>query len=206
MADIEKLVGSESRLELGQKINDIIENKANTDLSNLSATGESKFNVIVPTGTIISSAGSSTPTGYLYCNGSAVSRTTYAKLFSAIGTTYGAGDGSTTFNLPNYSTYKFVTSETVSVKGNGNGLGLVGADRGGKTIIHMMGAEDQDPGNCEQVILTSSTSPVAVGSSSSRYTTSNDNSVNIIGVTTDATKSGITGTVTTATIKWYIKY
>lgn len=83
----------------------------------------------------------------------------------------------------------------VSVKGNGNGLGLVGADRNGATIIHMMGAEDQDPGNCEQVILTSSTSPAAVGSSSSRYTTSNDNSVNIIGVTTDATKSGLTGSV-----------
>ena len=117
-------MGSESRLELGQKINDIIENKANTDLSNLSATGESKFNVIVPTGTIISSAGSSTPTGYLYCNGAAISRTTYAKLFSAIGTTYGTGDGTTTFNLPNYSTYKFVTSGTVSIKGNGKALGL----------------------------------------------------------------------------------
>jgi microcystin-dependent protein len=40
------------------------------------------------------------PTGYLECDGSAVSRTTYAALFSAIGTTFGSGDGSTTFNLP----------------------------------------------------------------------------------------------------------
>jgi microcystin-dependent protein len=38
--------------------------------------------------------------GFLACDGSAVSRTTYASLFSAIGTTYGAGDGSTTFNVP----------------------------------------------------------------------------------------------------------
>jgi microcystin-dependent protein len=38
--------------------------------------------------------------GWLYCNGDAVSRTTYADLFAAIGTTYGVGDGSTTFNLP----------------------------------------------------------------------------------------------------------
>lgn len=45
-------------------------------------------------------AGSSAPSGWLMCNGQAVSRTTYAKLFSAIGTTYGTGDGSTTFNLP----------------------------------------------------------------------------------------------------------
>ena len=41
------------------------------------------------------------PTGYLICNGSAISRTTYAALFDAIGTTWGTGDGSTTFNLPN---------------------------------------------------------------------------------------------------------
>ena len=44
----------------------------------------------------------SAPTGYLLCDGSAVSRTTYAALFAVVGTTFGAGDGSTTFNLPNY--------------------------------------------------------------------------------------------------------
>lgn len=43
------------------------------------------------------------PTGWLICDGSAVSRTTYADLFAVIGTTYGAGDGSTTFGLPNLS-------------------------------------------------------------------------------------------------------
>ena len=45
--------------------------------------------------------GSTAPTGYLLCDGSAVSRTTYADLYTAIGTTYGVGDGSTTFNVPN---------------------------------------------------------------------------------------------------------
>ena len=54
----------------------------------------------VPTGTIISWS-ASTPSGYLDCDGSAVSRTTYADLFAVIGTTYGSGDGSTTFNVPN---------------------------------------------------------------------------------------------------------
>lgn len=44
----------------------------------------------------------SAPTGYLLCNGAAVSRTTYASLFNIIGTTYGAGDNSTTFNLPDF--------------------------------------------------------------------------------------------------------
>jgi microcystin-dependent protein len=48
-------------------------------------------------------AGSVAPQGYLLCDGSAVSRTDYADLFTAIGTVYGAGDGSTTFNLPDLS-------------------------------------------------------------------------------------------------------
>ena len=56
--------------------------------------------VTSPAGTVIQFAGSSAPAGYLKANGNAVSRTTYAALFAAIGTTYGTGDGSTTFNLP----------------------------------------------------------------------------------------------------------
>jgi len=55
----------------------------------------------VPTGSLFPFAGSAAPTGYLLCDGSAVARTgTYAALFAVIGTTYGSGDGSTTFNLP----------------------------------------------------------------------------------------------------------
>ena len=53
-----------------------------------------------PVGMIVSFAGSTAPTGWLLCQGQAVSRTTYAKLFAVIGTTYGSGDGSTTFNVP----------------------------------------------------------------------------------------------------------
>ena len=54
----------------------------------------------VVTGTILKYAGNDIPNGYLLCDGSAVSRTTYSKLFTTIGTTYGEGDGSTTFNIP----------------------------------------------------------------------------------------------------------
>lgn len=53
-----------------------------------------------PPGMVIAVAMNTAPTGYLKCNGAAVSRTTYAALFAAIGTTWGAGDGSTTFNVP----------------------------------------------------------------------------------------------------------
>ena len=55
----------------------------------------------VEVGTIIAWGATDAPSGYLKCDGSAISRTTYANLFSVIGTRYGSGDGSTTFNLPN---------------------------------------------------------------------------------------------------------
>lgn len=58
----------------------------------------------VPIGTIIPFAGNSVPQGYLLCDGSAISRTDYASLFAVIGTIYGAGDGNSTFNLPNKNT------------------------------------------------------------------------------------------------------
>ncbi len=54
----------------------------------------------VPTAMVMPFASSTAPTGWLECNGNAVSRTTYAALFAIVGTTYGAGNGSTTFNLP----------------------------------------------------------------------------------------------------------
>jgi len=54
----------------------------------------------IPTATIVPWSASSVPTGFLECNGAAVSRSTYSALFAIIGTTYGAGDGSSTFLLP----------------------------------------------------------------------------------------------------------
>ena len=69
-------------------------------LDGVTSNIQTQINSSTPAGTVIQFAGSSAPTGYLNANGNAVSRTTYAALFAAIGTTYGTGDGSTTFNLP----------------------------------------------------------------------------------------------------------
>ncbi len=55
-----------------------------------------------PTGTVTANASKIIPSGWLLCNGQAVSRATYSSLFTSIGTTYGKGDGSTTFNVPDY--------------------------------------------------------------------------------------------------------
>ena len=56
--------------------------------------------VLMPTASLMPYAGSSAPTGYLLCDGAAISRTTYSDLFGVVGTIYGVGDGSTTFNIP----------------------------------------------------------------------------------------------------------
>jgi len=56
-----------------------------------------------PVGSLMPYAGTTPPDGWLICDGSEISRTTYARLFSVIGTTYGAGDGNSSFNLPDFS-------------------------------------------------------------------------------------------------------
>lgn len=67
----------------------------------LTGSGEWKHASGVPVGTVVMFTAAEPPAGYLKCDGAAVGRETCPELFAAIGTTYGAGDGSTTFNLPN---------------------------------------------------------------------------------------------------------
>lgn len=68
---------------------------------------------LVPSGTIIQFAGKTIPDGYLSCNGALVSRTQFADLFAAIGTTWGTGDGKTTFKLPNMH-HRFLEGTTTT--------------------------------------------------------------------------------------------
>lgn len=79
-------------------------------------------------GSVMAYAGSVAPSGWLECDGSAVSRTTYANLFTVVGETYGAGDGSTTFNLPD------LRGEFIRGWDNGRGID------GGRTL----GSTQQD--------------------------------------------------------------
>lgn len=109
--------------------------------------------IVVSPGMVFAYAGGSIPSGYLLCDGSAVSRSTYSSLFSAIGTTYGGGDGSTTFNLPYITDGRFLEgSSTAGTKhnaglpdiigqlsrpysGNGNaGTGAFSGSTGGKSL------------------------------------------------------------------------
>lgn len=80
----------------------------------------------VPTGTILNFGGTAAPTGYLGCDGSNVSRTTYATLFAAIGITWGAGDSVTTFGLPNLARRVAVGSGGSGTATLGNAVGNTG--------------------------------------------------------------------------------
>ena len=77
---------------------------------------------VVKAGVIIWYSGLTAPSGYLICNGAAVSRTSYATLFAIIGTTFGVGDGSTTFNLPTLTDGRFIEGSTVAGTYYGAGL------------------------------------------------------------------------------------
>ncbi|EGV38464.1 phage tail protein [Neisseria weaveri] len=90
-----------------------------------------------PSGMVAYFAGANPPPGWLKANGAAVSRTTYAALFAAIGTTYGAGDGRTTFNLPD------LRGEFVRGLDDGRGIDS-GRALGSRQIGTVVGADSQD--------------------------------------------------------------
>lgn len=79
-----------------------IQAKIGVDNSAVTTSIDYKVRVWNPVGEITMWSTTSAPTGWLICDGSAVSRTTYSGLFAVVGTTFGSGDGSTTFNLPDF--------------------------------------------------------------------------------------------------------
>lgn len=114
-----------------------------TITGNLAVSGILSAGVgLPPVGSVTAFAGSTTPTGWLLCDGSAVSRTDYADLYAVIGDTYGDGDGSTTFNVPDLVD-KFIegsaTSGTVKSAGLPNITGDLGFSVGDMAITGAFG-------------------------------------------------------------------
>jgi microcystin-dependent protein len=94
---------------------------------------------IVPAGSIIAWSGSSAPSGWVLCDGTAISRTTYAALFAVAGTSYGVGDGSTTFNVPD------LQDRLPLGKGSNNGtLGTQTGSMSGSSLITTASDGDGD--------------------------------------------------------------
>ena len=79
----------------------------------------------IPTATIVPWSDSSIPSGFLECNGAAVSRTTYADLFAIVSTTYGSGDGSSTFNVPDLQDKVMLSKSNNKALGSSGGADTV---------------------------------------------------------------------------------
>jgi microcystin-dependent protein len=138
------------------------------------------------TGAVLPYAGSSAPTGWLLCYGQAVSRSTYPDLFGVIGTTYGTGDGSTTFNLPDMrgrvaagqddmggSSANRLTDQTGGL--NGDTLGATGGSETHTLTEAQMPEHDHtastaitDPGHEHTTTIDYNTS-IAAGGAQSAY-------------------------------------
>ena len=109
-------------------------NKVDKTTGNLSLVAGGVFYADNPIGTILPYGGTEAPKGWMLCQGQAVSRTGYADLFAVIGTSFGTGDGSTTFNLPDLRGEFLRGAGTNSHSGQGNG-GTVGQHQDSTKIL-----------------------------------------------------------------------
>jgi len=118
-----------------------------------------------PVGTIIATGSLTPPMGYLYADGTAVSRTQYANLFAAIGTTYGSGDGSTTFNIPNLKGIfaRGAGSQTIGGITYSATLGTAQGDTMQGHIHSYYGSNSTGTGSNSLVVQTSQNGPFTGG-------------------------------------------
>jgi len=100
----------------------------------------------VPAGSVFTFASTTVPSGYLECNGAAVSRSTYATLFAAISTTFGVGDGSATFNLPDLRG-QFVRGWANNATGTGDDGRSFASSQSDQNKTHGHTASVTDPGH-----------------------------------------------------------
>lgn len=155
---------------------------------NLQLLATSYLTNISPTGTIICFAASVPPTSFLECDGSAISRITFAALFGVIGTTYGIGDGSTTFNIPDLRGYFARGWDDGAGVDPGRVFGSVQAD-----AIKSHSITVTDPGH------THTTNAIFISGSSSLNGEGAPNSAVFGGATINSAVTGITATYTGAT-------
>lgn len=135
---------------------------------------------ITDAGFISAFAGSTAPTGWLVCDGSAISRTNYADLFTAIGTTYGTGDGSTTFNLPDLNGKLPLYDSTATLGDTTNGkapniTGYMTPHAGSRGTTGVFGGAFYSTGVQEESGASTSGSAGRVGFDASRSSSVYDN-------------------------------
>jgi microcystin-dependent protein len=142
--DYENYIMNNVRNEINSYTKQSQINNASSSVSG--ASGSLTTGVVLPSGVIVPFAGGpgvtpnpgtrqDVPDGWLLCNGATVSRTAYSNLFTIVGTTYGSGDGSTTFHVPNLSGRIPVGAGTQAQNG-ANGSGVIA---GGATVARTLG-------------------------------------------------------------------
>ena len=186
--------------------------------------GSHQADALNPSGAMVMFGGASAPTGWLLCDGAAVSRATYATLFAAIGTTWGVGDGSTTFNVPDMrgrapigaGTGSGLTPRTLGSKLGEENHALTLAENG--THTHTGGLHAHTGGAHNHTITTSVVTDnggrVHCGAASSTGTTAYTTSGGAVATTYDgavATTSSGSGTAhntmqPSAVVNFIIKY
>jgi microcystin-dependent protein len=155
----------------------------------------------IPTGVINMWGTGTAPSGWLLCAGAAVSRTTYATLFAVIGTTFGVGDGSTTFNLPNYTNRMpygttlaatggsanatLVThthTATVSDPTHSHSINASGGDGGGSLYNLSNGFSTNPPSGAAQGIANATSTGITVSNSTEGSSATNANLPPYLGI------------------------
>ena len=147
---------------------------------------------LVPTGSLIMWASNTIPSDWKLCNGAAISRVTFATLFSLLGTTFGAGDGTTTFNLPDFRNKFPYGADTVAVGGTGGS-----ADSIVVSHTHTATSTVTDPGHNHTYNQATNQSPQS-GSATQVFVSNTSqntgNAVTGITVATTNTSTGSSGT------------
>ena len=145
----------------------------------------------MPAGMLFPYAGASAPTGYLLCHGQAVSRSTYASLFTAIGTTYGAGDGSSTFNLPDLRG-RVIAGQDDMGGASANRLTNQTGGLDGDTLGATGGSETHTLTEAQLASHTHSVNSVTIGTLAPNQTGQNAvNSGGILGTSLNITNGGL---------------
>ena len=155
-------------------------------------SGAAQGGGIVPTGTIADYAGKTPPTGWIVCDGSEVARNVYVALFNAIGTTWGIGDGKTTFNLPNLTGKFRQGGASVGTTGGAASVTISTA----QLPAHNHGITDPghthtvtDPGHVHASVVAASTNTAGAAAGA---TTSGNTSSAVTGITNQTATTGIT--------------
>ena len=153
---------------------------AGTNTTQLATTAFVAANAVL-TGALLMWPTASAPTGYLLCDGSAVSRTTYANLFAIVSTTFGSGDGSTTFNVPNYT----------NRMPYGTTIGSTGGSADAIVVSHTHTATVTDPGHFHTTHTGGQlTSPAGGGAGQQ----GSDTDTKTTGITVTNSSAGTSGT------------